>query len=284
MTATRTRTRSPHSADRPPAFARPLRATVTRVVRRSPHVMTVTIGGPDLRGFRSAGPDEWFRLFLPREGQARPLLPTAGGSGREWWEQVCAMPEAERPIVRNYTIRRHHPASDELDIEFVLHADEGPASGWAARARPGDELGLLLQGAPYDPERLAPWRLLAGDETALPAMSAIVESLPPGARAHVFALVPGHEDTRELATLGDVQITWVCRDRVNGDGRAALVDAVRGATLPVGEPYAWLAGEAGLVRDLRRHLVGERGVDKDAVCFLAYWRHRDTDPAAVEGD
>ena len=65
MTATRTRTRSPHSADRPPAFARPLRATVTRVVRTSPHVMTLTIGGPDLRGFRSAGPDEWFRLFLP---------------------------------------------------------------------------------------------------------------------------------------------------------------------------------------------------------------------------
>ncbi|HEY8339909.1 MAG TPA: siderophore-interacting protein [Egibacteraceae bacterium] len=282
MTDTRTRTRSTHTAERPAAFDRPLRATVTRVARTSPHVVTVTIGGPDLRGFRSAGPDEWFRLFLPREGQRRPLLPTAGGSGREWWEQVCAMPEADRPIVRNYTIRRHHPATDELDVEFMLHDDEGPASGWAARARPGDELGLLLQGAPYDASHPAPWRLLAGDETALPAMSAIVESLPTGARAHVFALVPEPADTRELTTLGDVHITWVCRDRVDGDGRAALVDAVRRASLPAGQPYAWLAGEAGLVRDLRRHLLGERGVDKDAVCFLAYWRHRDTDPAAVE--
>ena len=267
-----TETRSTHTAPRAPRWQRPLRARVTRTTRVSPNIAQVTVGGEDLAGFGSAGPDEWFRLFLPRPGQRRPLLPESD----PWWEEVAAMPADVRPTVRNYTIRRHRPDTDELDIEFILHEDEGPASAWAQTAAPGDEIGILLQGAPYDRDAAASWRLVAGDETALPAMSAIVESLPPGQRACVFAIAPSSVDARRLETDGDVDVTWVFRDAAPGDARDDLLAAVRAADLPSGAPYAWLAGEARLVRDLRRHLVGDRGVEKEAICFLAYWRHRDT--------
>jgi NADPH-dependent ferric siderophore reductase len=124
------------------------------------------------------------------------VLPTRAD---DWWPQIVAMPDEIRPWVRNYTVRHLRPELGELDIDFVVHGDTGPASGWAQRARSGVWVGLLDQTAPYDPPAGTRWQLLVGDETALPAISAIVENLPDGTDAQAFVEVPTPADRVSLS-------------------------------------------------------------------------------------
>jgi NADPH-dependent ferric siderophore reductase len=109
--------------------------------------------------------------------------------------------------------------------------------------------------------------LLTADETALPAVAGILTWLPAGTRARVWGEVPDPGDIRMLPTKADAEITWLIREKAS-----PVVAAVRAAELPAGVPYAWIAGEAGAVRALRHHLVGERGFDRRAVKFTGYWR------------
>lgn len=111
--------------------------------------------------------------------------------------------------------------------------------------------------------------LLTADETALPAVAGILAWLPPGSHARVWIEVPHAEDLRPLPTGAEAEITWLIRD---GEPTGLVLPAVRAAEPPDGTPYAWVAGEAGAVRALRRHLVGERGFDRRAVEFTGYWR------------
>jgi NADPH-dependent ferric siderophore reductase len=183
-----------------------------------------------------------------------------------------------RAVMRTYTVcgRRHEP--EEFDVEFALHGDGGPASRWAASARPGDRAAVLGPttedngGVDFRPPPDTDWVLLAADETALPAVAGILEWLPPGTRARAWIEVPYAEDIRRLPTEADAEITWLVRGR-----SGPAVEAIRGAALPAGAPYAWIAGEAGAVRALRRHLVAERGFDRRAVTFTGYWRRGATE-------
>jgi NADPH-dependent ferric siderophore reductase len=149
----------------------------------------------------------------------------------------------------------------------------GPASRWAAEAAPGDRVVLLgpavedNKSVCFRPPPQADWMLIAADETALPAVGGILAWLPAGTHARIWLEVPHAGDVQELPCAGDARITWLVRD--DGDD---LVQAVRAAALPEGAPYAWLAGESSVVRALRRHLVGDRGLDRDAVTFGGYWR------------
>jgi NADPH-dependent ferric siderophore reductase len=196
-----------------------------------------------------------------------PVLPAVD----DWYGSYLALPEQVRPIMRTYTVRGRDPHSGRIDVEFILHGDSGPASAWATAARPGDLLGIIAAGAdddgaqarPYSPGD-ADWQLLVGDATALPAIASILEQLPAGACARVFVEVPSAQDVRELNGPGDVQVTWLTG--------TAPVEAVRAAELPGGVPYAWVAGEAAMVRAVRRHLVTDRGFDARAHYFGGYWR------------
>jgi NADPH-dependent ferric siderophore reductase len=179
-----------------------------------------------------------------------------------------------RAIMRSYTVCGQRRDPDEFDVEFVLHGDGGPASRWASRARPGDRVTVLGPavedngGVDFRPPEGTGWVLLAADETALPAVGGILRWLPPGTRTRVWIEVPHAGDLRELPTEAEAEVTWLVRD--NGSG--SLLGAVRAAGLPAGTPYAWIAGESGAVRGLRRHLVGERGFDRRRVKFTGYWR------------
>mgnify|MGYP001507664586 FL=1 len=148
--------------------------------RVSPNVVRVTLGGDELDLFTPLGFDQWFRLFLPREDQDALRLPTRA-SGL-WYVQYLATPKARRPWVRNYTVRAVRPGLRELDVDFVVHGDAGPASSFALSAEPGDRVGLLDQGIGYHPRVPHDWTLLVADETGLPAVAGICESLPDDAR------------------------------------------------------------------------------------------------------
>jgi NADPH-dependent ferric siderophore reductase len=211
-------------------------------------------------------------------------VPVELGDG--WWQGWRELPDDVRAVMRSYTLRALRRDPDEADIDFVLHTPAGPASGWAARATPGDR--VLVLGPAVADNRAIRFRppgdtdlvVLWGDETAVPAATAILESLPAGTRVRAWLEVPDAGDIQDVRTDADAEITWLvrhdiphCPKGVGGAPTPTAVDAVRADRLPLAErPYVWIAGESGRVKALRRHFVGERGVDRRRVTFVGYWR------------
>ncbi|TGN72525.1 siderophore-interacting protein [Streptomyces bauhiniae] len=253
---------------------------VARTRRLGPSLLRVTFTGPELAEFHSLGRDQSLSLFLPHPGQREPVVPLELGD--DWWHGWRELPDDVRAVMRSYTLRALRRDPDEIDIDFALHGTEpgapvpaGPASRWAAGAVAGDRVLLLGPAladnravrfrAPEDTDLVVMW----GDETAVPAATAVLESLPASTRVHAWLEVPHAGDIQDVRTEADARITWLVRHQ----GAPSAVEALREAQLPAHtSPYVWLAGEAGQVRELRRHFVGERGTDRRRVTFVGYWR------------
>ncbi|WP_089105186.1 siderophore-interacting protein [Streptomyces hyaluromycini] len=250
---------------------------VVRTRRLGPSLVRVTFAGADLAHFHSDGRDQSLSLFLPAEGHTEPAVPTELGDG--WWQGWRELPDDVRAVMRSYTLRELRRDPDEIDIDFVLHGIEpgaatpaGPASRWASRAASGDRVVLLgpaiadNRAIRFRPPEDTDLVLIWGDETAVPAATAVLESLPAGTRVRAWLEVPCAGDVQDVATEADAEITWLV------GGRDAT-EEIRAAQLPShAHPYAWIAGESGRVKELRRHLVGERGIDRRRVTFVGYWR------------
>ncbi|MBQ0990170.1 siderophore-interacting protein [Micromonospora sp. H61] len=252
-------------------------AHVVRAHRVGASLIRVTFGGAELADFAGGGRDQSVSLFLPHPGQHAPVVPVE--QGEDWFGGWRALPADVRAVLRSYTIREHRPADTAVDIDFVSHGDTGPASRWAALAGPGDRVLLLGPAVPdnrsvcFRPPDSTDLVLLAADETALPATEGILAWLPAGTRVRAWIEVPDAADITDLPTAADAEIRWIVRGSTP-PGSDLLVSSVRAARLPTGgTPYAWIAGESGVVRALRRHLVDERGFDRRRVTFAGYWRH-----------
>ncbi|WP_427890028.1 siderophore-interacting protein [Kribbella sp. GL6] len=236
-------------------------ATVVAVRELSPSFRRVTLSG--CAGLETGGYDQRIKILLARPGQDEPLLPPAD----DWYGVFCAMPLDVRPVMRTFTIRAQR--GDLLDIEFALHGDTGPASVWARAARPGSVLGIIGP-QPGDQKTLlysptdADWQLLAGDDTALPALTTIIESLPAGTTARAYVQVPDAGDVRDFDTAADLEVTWTIG--------AGLANAVGDSKFPGGTAYAWIAAETALVRDLRRYLTKDLGWPSKPHYFGGYWQ------------
>lgn len=235
---------------------------VSRVERLTPHMTRVVLGGDGLAEF-TAGEftDHYVKLLFPAEGVTYPE-PFDMRRIRE------ELPREQWPRIRTYTVRRWD--GSELWIDVVHHGDEGIAGPWAARVAPGDEVRFMGPGGAYAPSPDADWHLLAGDESALPAIAASLEKLPAGAYAHAFIEVSGPEEEQKLEPSGDANITWLHR----GTGRVgeALVREVTDLEFPPGRVHAFVHGEATFVKELRRLLFVERGIPRDQVSISGYWR------------
>jgi NADPH-dependent ferric siderophore reductase len=295
-----------------PAY-RPFRVTVTSTTRMCPSFLRVTLAGEDLDLFGRAGLDQRVKIVFPLpDGTLCDIdTPDVVESGT-WYERWRALPDGRRNPVRTYTVRRVRPERRELDIDLVVHGGTGPAARWLEAVRPGDEVIVVGPDArsihsnvgidfhPGPARRL----LLAGDETAAPAISAILESLPADRAAQAFIEVPDAEDRFALDLPPTAEVAWLPREGAPVGSR--LVPAVTGwarseerllraAAAPAPQPYqevdvdaeilweapaeppdeafyAWLAGEAGVIKDLRRLLVRGHGVDRSRVAFMGYWR------------
>lgn len=262
------------------------RVRVVDVERITPRTARVGFTADELPGLLEDRPDQQLKLCLPRAGQTVPRLPEPAADdpyGMRWYEAYLAIPEAERPWMRSFTVRSYDRERNVMAVDFVLHGEGGPAARWGAAARPGDVLGMVGPSSLYArPLPAARRMLLAGDEAALPAVATVLEALPAGTSAIVYAEVADAAEERELPpAAGGAEVRWVHRDR-----GGSLVEAVReaGAALH-GVDAAWVAGEASAVRDLRRHLVGERRLPRNAVEFSGYWRRALTqDDAPTEED
>nr|WP_034088792.1 siderophore-interacting protein [Streptacidiphilus albus] len=262
---------------------------VARTELLTPGMLRVTLAGEALDGFVNGGCDQRIKLLLPLPGQEEPVLPESGVDDGGWYAAWQRLPDRWRPVMRTYTLRAQRREAREIDVDVALHLApgggalrEGPASRWARGARPGDRIGVVGPAVPnaggveFRLPDGAGHLLLAGDETALPAVGCILESLPAGLPVQVHLRVADPADRQSLPTAADATVHWLHR------GGPELVESVAAAALPAGRGYAWIAGEAAQVRALRRHLVGERGMAREDVEFMGYWRRgrSESDPAA----
>ncbi|MGW3073304.1 siderophore-interacting protein [Kitasatospora sp. NPDC001132] len=252
---------------------------VVEVRRITPRTARITFAAEELPDAVGTAPDQQLKLCFPRPGQREPLLPVRQDDPTDWYRAYLAIPEEQRPLLRSFTLRGRRPGTRLVEIDFVLHGDTGPAAAWALRAAPGDRLGMVGPSALYAPPvpfaevaAAADWVLLAGDETALPALATLVGALPEGVRAYAWIEVADRAERQELASRAELEVVWLYRD--GAAPGAALAEAFLGGVLPAGEPFVWLAGEAGAVRTIRRHLVEREGVSKENIDFTGYWRHR----------
>ncbi|MFC7217876.1 siderophore-interacting protein [Streptomyces polyrhachis] len=256
-------------------------AEVVRTERLTPHLMRVVLGGETLRGLGVGEfTDHYVKLLFPAEGTTLPDSPEPFDLEALRRE----LPRQQWPVTRTYTVRRWDPRALELTIDFVVHGDEGRAGPWALRARPGERVHFLGPGGAYAPDPAADWHLLAGDESALPAIAASLEHLPPGARAYAFLEVTGPGEQLPLAAPEGVEVTWLHRGAERVGSR--LVDAVREFAFPAGRVHAFVHGEAAMVKELRHLLRLERGIPREDLSISGYWRlgHTEEGWRAVKQD
>lgn len=250
-----------------PARTPPRLLQVVRSQAITPHLQRITLSGESLHGFPAQSHGAHIKIFLPRAHQQQPELPRLTEQGIQW------PPAHERPITRTYTVRAYRPGENELDIEFVMHgdnADSGPAAYWAARAKPGDHLGIAGPGGPDPLLAPADWHLLAGDLTALPAIAALLENLPKESRGCVFIESESAADKFELAHPQGIEVHWLVRQ----PQRELLVESIKKIAPPFGVTSfsAFIAGENFAVVSIRDYLRTTYGLTKKNLYAIPYWR------------
>lgn len=244
-------------------------AEVVNAIRISPHFVRLTFGGDELREWRHLGFDQWFRLAVPTSDQTRfdNLADTFDMAG---YLKYLTLPRATRPVIRSYTVREFRAADLELDVDFVVHGDEGVAGPWAGSLPVGASVGLIDQGCGFQ-QADAAWTLLVGDESALPAVAGILRDLPRDARGHALVELADLDDRQHVQAPDGFDVHWIVREPDAPVGRSAL-EHLHGLALPEGTVNAFAAGESKLATGTRRHLVNERGVPKADITFCGYWR------------
>lgn len=281
---------------------------VSRVTRLSPNFVRVTFTGADLDRFADNGFDQRIKLIPPLDGPGFAHMP----DGPDWYAQWRCLPDEHRNPIRTYTARAVRRDRGEVDVDMVLHGVTGPASRWAVTARPGTPALLMgpnadfagvSGGIDFHPPAGTRRILLGGDETAVPAITSILERLPADACGEAVLEVPERGDRLAIAAPAGFRVTWLFRDgAAHGTGLVPAVEAAAerllgdcttpvrteiedidvdhdilwevpdGTATTINGFYAWLAGEAAVIKTLRRHLVSGCGVDRRAVAFMGYWR------------
>jgi NADPH-dependent ferric siderophore reductase len=238
----------------------------------TPSLVRLVLSGGDLHRFEMPEhTDTYVNVALPPEGApyAEVFDPA---------EVKADLPREQWPRRRRYTVRRWDPVQHLLTLDFVVHGTSGAAGPWAAAARPGSVLVFEGPGSGYRPDPTADWHLMVGDESAVPAIAASLEAVPVDALAVVRLVCDGPEHEIELHSPGDLDVVWTHRSGGPGDV-SLLAEAVRAVPFPRGRVHAFVHGEAEEVREVRRYLLGERGLTRQDMSCSPYWRRTMTDEA-----
>lgn len=244
---------------------KPRRMHVRSVQTLTPRMVRVVFGGDDLRGFVTLDAGDHMKLAFPATPGESLVMPKWGPAGPEW------PPDAPRPLLRDFTPRLFDANRSELTVDFVLHGS-GPATTWASVAKPGQVLGSVGPRGSHVIDGPFDWYLMIGDETALPSIARRLEEFAPGTRAVAIIEVEDAHEEQTIDTQADVQLTWVHRNGAASGSNNRLEAAVRSAVFPDGEFYVWAGGEATTLRGIRRHLLNERGVNREWSSFSGHWK------------
>lgn len=186
-------------------------------------------------------------------------------------EIVLQIPQpADEPARRHYTIRRFDPAQKRIDVDVLLHGHGTPGEAWALAAKPGERIDIRGPRGRIALQPAADWQLLSGDESAMPAILALLEALPEGAKVKAFIEIGAAADRMEPARNGGA-ITWLSRNGAPAAPNAILADAVAGFAFPPGRGHAIILGETSGVRAIRHALLA-RGLTREQIYSEGYWR------------
>lgn len=219
---------------------------LARKVHLTPSLMRCVFSGESVRQMKMDAPDQRIKLLLPPTEGVYPDLPDSD----EWYPQWLALPKAQRPVMRTYTLREVDAANGEMAVEFVVHGTEGPASAWAIQAQPGDALRIV---APCVGE----YQGDSGGYEWLPRKpqgACYGERLLHSVRTHVrLPEISTQAETTELHEVAEGELLW------------------ESASQSHGQFFGWVAAESSVVKNLRRYLSGERQIPRDIITFMAYW-------------
>ena len=250
----------PAKSERPERRRAPRVVEVVGVNQVTPRMVRIEFGGEGLEGF-AAGEftDHYVKFQFPP--------PDADYAAPFDQEEIRATrPRKEWPRTRTYSVRAWDPDRLRLTVDFVVHGDEGVAGPWARHAAAGDRLQLQGPGGAYAPDPDASAYLMVGDPSVMPAIAAALERVPAGRPVDVVLQVADADDQVELTTPGDLRLHWL-----HARGDEVLAEAVRDLELP-DRIDAFVHGEASSVRALRRHLIVERGIPREALSVSGYWK------------
>ncbi|SDW00234.1 NADPH-dependent ferric siderophore reductase, contains FAD-binding and SIP domains [Arthrobacter sp. cf158] len=239
--------------------------TVLRKERLSPHMVRIVAGGPGFSDYaNNEYVDRYVKVVFPQPGvdYQHPL---------DLWAIRETMPREQWPHTRTYTIRWVDLEAQELAIDFVVHGDEGLAGPWAAAAEPGDSLIFTGPGGAYNPAPDADWYLFAGDDAAIPAIAACVETLAADARGTVFLEVDSEADILPVSAPEGVELHWLLRSGVPAGSSDLLLEALRTTEWLDGRVDVFAHGERGYMKGLREIFFRQRGLERAQVSLSGYW-------------
>ena len=233
----------------------------------SPHMRRVRLHGDDLGAYDIDGIH--IRLLIPQRGDQNPEWPTLADNGLPVW------PSGDKAVEqRVYTIRNIDVDAGWMDVDFVIHGDNGPGSSFALHAAPGDLAAITGPFGNDLPD--ADWVLFAGDETALPAIGRYLENLSPNVAGHAVIEVGGKDDIIDITTKSAVEIQWLLRDaKTNTNVKHSLIqDAVRAIDIPHAERnvFCWAGVEQEDYKPLHRYWRKEIGLERDQCLAMTFWR------------
>lgn len=240
--------------------------TVTDVFALSPHMQRVRFKANDLEHYESHE-NIHCKLFFPQIGLDHPKWPTLGANGE------LKLPTGDNSLEsRTYTIRKINAKQSFLEVDFVLHEEAGPGSTWASQAHTGQSIGMMGPGGRT--AKVAEWMLLAGDETALPAIARIAESLPQDTQGIVLIEVQNSADKIALTLPKSMTLQYLLRHDILAGRSDLLSQSIKNLPIPThSNRFVWLGAEFSTVQTIRTYLRDTLSLNNKEQLLVAYWRY-----------
>lgn len=232
--------------------------TVKKAWHLTPNMIRVTFAGSELAGFPEGREGGNCKLLIPEQGETRDAFENRVANG-------------PRPVRRTYTVRNYRADTRELDIDFVDHGDSGPASRWATEAQEGSFLGFMGPSPSKVTDFSADWYLVAADPSALPVAAATLEAMPRDAKGVAIFEVTSIEDQQEIDAPDGIEIHWLTHPSPSVVSSQQL-DFIRSLDWPEGRVQTCIAGESGVIRDLRAFLHLEKKLPRGDTYISGYWK------------
>lgn len=238
---------------------------VTDVTDLTPHMRRIRLAGEDLSRFAKFG-GMHIRILFPTRQVPDPLWPVLGGNGLPVWSS-----DDRRPVARVYTIRRLDVDKGIVDVDFLIHPGDSVGSAWAAQAAPGMKIGIM--GPVGRPVRQASWYLMGADETGLPALARLLETLPAETKGVAFVEVADDGERQEIENATGIELHWLARNGVPAGTDERLARAVQSVAWPqTGSAFGWFAAEGAAAKIVREYWRGTLALGRDETLAAAYWR------------
>lgn len=233
--------------------------TVVSSSTMTPHMQRIVLTGEELETFPRDSESGYIKFLFSQQGHVV--------SSKSQLAELAP----DKPLMRTYTVRKFEPEEKRLTVDFVLHkGSEGPASRWAQIARPGDEVVIVGPGPVKLADTSADWFLLAGDMTALPAISCNLEQLPSDAKGYAVIEISSNEDVQPLSVPQGIDIQWVIAG--SHSDQEKLLNTVFDLEWLSGQPYVWCACEFASMKALRKYFKVTREIDKRSLYISSYWK------------